>query len=150
VISGYQTTDILNIQAIDNSSNGGYVAWSAWGDTTCTTTTEKQQVTPCTGWINNFSVWRGNDENNKSTFASSFIYTTASDALNAAPLVQLTGFTSYRLFLEDGNYSDNRKGLSLLIEVERPHGNAPIPASLALVGLGLAGFGYRFRRQKYR
>lgn len=146
-LSGYQTTDVLDVVAIDNAAGGGYVSWSAWSSTSCTATTAKAQVTPCSGWINNFSVWYDGDSNNSDTFASNYIYVSAQDALNGAPPVELTGYSSYKLFLADGNYGDNREGLSLSISVRPPAAEAPAPASLALLGLGLVGMSYQRRKQ---
>jgi hypothetical protein len=55
------------------------------------------------------------------------------------------GWTSVGLYITDIDYSDNRGGISFMYDIRS---SVPIPATLALFGIGLAGLGWS-RRKKF-
>ena len=133
-------SDIITVTQIGIADGGAYDAWNAWGRLR-----DCDSNGICTnGWINNWSYFVNGDTSTATLVSDGVRYQTALAALaNAVPVAPFTGISSITFFISDSHYPDNIGGISLSVDVAA----VPEPGSLALLGLGLAGFGLARRRK---
>jgi hypothetical protein len=137
-------TDLFTINLIGIADGGMYDAWNPWGVVSgCTNGAN------CTiGWVNTWVL----DANpfGGFGFGDGIAYATPALALaNGSGLggpfsASLTGITSLSFGFLDDPYTDNLGGISLEVLIES---TVPVPATLALFGLGLAGLGWSRRKK---
>ena len=143
-ISGLSTSDILSITQIGVPGGGAYNAWNAWGSVTGCDSAGKN----CSkGWINNWSYYLDGDSSSQITVSNGIRYATDLLALANAPgVAPITGITSISFFISDFPYSDNMGGISLNTHIESGT-PVPEPSIIALIAVGLFGFGLARRRK---
>lgn len=129
------------VTPFDNSSAGGYTAWSAWDR-------DGSDINQGRGaWLNNYTVKIGSLQ--WPTYSDPYYFATKAEAFAAAVSTSFTLDTAgdVSFILEQKDWSDNREGMSLRVELA---GTSPVPepTTFLMFGLGLLGISGVGRRKK--
>jgi PEP-CTERM motif len=143
----FLTPGTYTITPIGVADGGAYDSWSAWSaNSGCDVNGEN-----CTQGFMNSYIWSAGDIGTASFFNGG-IYATPLQALSHGIASSFTittpEFVQFGLNDCSGCMSDNRGGESLLVEAQE---SAPVPepASMTLIGTGLAGvFARRLRKKQ--
>ena len=132
--AGNYTVDVVGI-----AGGGTFDAWNAWGFTNCLS----GACSSGKGWLNSYKF--SSTEFGIVTNGDGLVYATALGALAAAASTgfTLTSAANVSFYIADHPITDNTGGISLLITST----SVPEPTILTLLGLGLAGLGFRRRRK---
>lgn len=145
-------TDTLYLDVVGTADGGAYDAWSAWAfNSGC----DQEQPSMCAqGWLWSLGVFVNQDTGNSGGLGVPGTFADPLDALALARStypdgsLSITGWNSYSFFTGEVEFgADNRGGVSLRYRIVPAEVTVPLPATLALFGLGLAGLGWSRRKK---